>query len=374
VKVLFDILEQEANKPFKIKGIAMIKNSLSKNGRYYSDKLVESVVNKVKSVIEANGSYPLTMMADHPNPFTSNKTLSTVGKITDMYLEGDNAVIEAVIANTSVGKDVQELIKGQFVEGLSIRASKGKMKKRNINGKMVNDVMEMELNGVDLVVNPGVDGAKVTDVIESSEDGVFISIEEEIQDIDINEGQEVKTVDLMEAKLADLREKRPDLVESLKQEFKPVFESEFKLDELQESINTLNKEKTELEGKLQESEKSLKEVQESEKDLKTKLEESENKLKTIEESEKRAKLDAHIAEKIGELKFADSVKDKIKEKLSVLESEEEIDKVLEEEVQYLEAVIKESTGVGISGKGKRGENINENIDDDDEFVKLVESM
>lgn len=371
---MFDILEQEANKPFKIKGIAMIKNSLSKNGRYYSDKLVESVVNKVKSVIEANGSYPLTMMADHPNPFTSNKTLSTVGKITDMYLEGDNAVIEAVIANTSVGKDVQELIKGQFVEGLSIRASKGKMKKRNINGKMVNDVMEMELNGVDLVVNPGVDGAKVTDVIESSEDGVFISIEEEIQDIDINEGQEVKTVDLMEAKLADLREKRPDLVESLKQEFKPVFESEFKLDELQESINTLNKEKTELEGKLQESEKSLKEVQESEKDLKTKLEESENKLKTIEESEKRAKLDAHIAEKIGELKFADSVKDKIKEKLSVLESEEEIDKVLEEEVQYLEAVIKESTGVGISGKGKRGENINENIDDDDEFVKLVESM
>lgn len=368
-----DILEQELGKPFKIKGIAMIKNSLSANGKFYSDKLVEGTVNKVASVIESNGSFPLSMMADHPG-IVSNQTLSTVGKITAMYIEGDNAMIEAEIANTSVGKDVQELIRGKFVEGLSIRASNGKFQNRYIGDKLVNDVIEMDLKGVDLVVNPGVHGAKVLDIIESdNKSGIYISIEESDNiNLDNNKGDPEMKYDLMEATLELLKSKRPDLFESVKEDLKPVFESEFKVSEITESVNTL----TSTNGELQESVNTLTETNKVlEADLeatKATLLESENKLKEIEESEKRAVLDAHISESLGKLKFADSVKDKLKEKVAVLESTEEIDSVLESEVSYLEMVIQESTGVNLSGKGYV-EKENE-ITEDEKFIKLMENM
>lgn len=378
----FEILEAEQGKAFKFKGIAMIKNSLSGNGRHYSDKLVEETVKNVKGIIEQTGSYPLSVMADHPG-MVSNKTLTTVGKITDMYIEGDNAIIEAEIANTSVGKDVQELIRGKFVEGLSIRASKAKMKKVNINGKMVNDVLEMELNGVDLVTNPGVKGARVLDIIESdqSNSGIYISIDEE--EI-INEPVKIKEenkLNYSEIVLEELKKQRPDLMASIKEEYKPVFESELKVNELQESVDNLTSEKSELETKVQESEKSFKELQESFDSQKAELEEAQGKLKEIQEAEETAKAEAekakrvaHIAESLGKLKFADSVKEKLKAKVEVLESIEEIDAKLAEEVEFLEMVIKESTGINISGKGHTGENKNENqINEDEDFMNLVDS-
>jgi hypothetical protein len=368
-----DILEQEAGKPFKIKGIAMIKNSLSANGKFYSDKLVEGIVSKISGIIESNGSFPLSMMADHPG-IVSNQTLSTVGKITAMYLEGDNAIIESEIANTSVGKDVQELIRGKFVEGLSIRASNGKFIERYIGDRLVNDVIEMDLKGVDLVVNPGVHGAKVLDIIESDNtSNIFISIEEnDNPNKDNNKGDPEMKYDLMEATLELLKSKRPDLFESVKEDLKPVFESEFKLGEITESVNTL----TTTNGDLQESVNTLtedKKILEADLDaVKNSLLESENKLKAIEESEKRAKLDTHISESISKLKFADSVKEKLKEKVSVLESTEEIDSVLESEVSYLEMVIQESTGVNLSSKGHVEKDIQES--EDEKFINLLENM
>lgn len=371
---MFDIIQESIdNKTFKFKGIAMIKDSISGNGRRYSGQLVENTVNTIKCILESSGSYPLSVMADHPG-LVSNKTLTTVGKITDIYLEGNNAVIEAEIANTSVGKDVQELIRGKFVEGLSIRASKAKMKKMNIDGRSVNDVLEMELNGVDLVTNPGVKGAKVLDILESAENSsVFISIaEEEIVDI------EEEKMDYSKITLEELKLNRKDLVESLKDEFKPVLESELKVNELQESVNNLTTEKTDLENKVQESEKVQKELQESVEAKKTELEEAQKQLKEIKEAEEiarlaeeKAKRNTHIAEEISKLKFADSIKEKIKGKVSVLESVEEIDTKIKEEVEFLSMVIKESTGVDISSKGHVGENQKNKKDDNDDFLEKV---
>lgn len=337
----FEILESNGeNKPFKIKGIAMIKNKLSKNGRFYSANLVESIVENISKKIEKNGSYPLSMMADHPTAIT-NKTLSTIGKITKMYLDGDNAIIEAEIANTSIGKDVQELIRGKFVEGLSIRATKGKVKSRYMNGKMVKDVLEMDLRGVDLVTNPGVEGAKILDIIESADSGTYISIDEE------EEIKEEKQLDYSKITLEEFKNKRPDLLESIKNEFKKIFEDEFKLDELKESASNLEN--------LQEEFSSLKEEKEAlESDLnianKT-IKEKENELNKIKEAEEKAKRDAYIVEKVGKLKFADSIKERLKDKASVLESIEEIDKMLESEVEFLEQIISESTGINIKGNG-----------------------
>lgn len=364
------ILESEENKPFKIKGIAMIKNSLSKNGRFYSDKLVESIVEKMSSIIESNGSYPLSMMADHPG-VTTNKTLSVVGRITNMYLDGDNAIIEAEIANTTVGKDIQELVRGKFVEGLSIRASKAIMKKKYIGSKVVNDVMEMELKGVDLVVNPGVDGAKVLDIIESDEtnSGFNISIEEE------EIVKEELELDYSKITLEEFKSKRPDLFESIKQELKPVFEGEFNLNDLQESVENLTTDKAELEGKLQESEKTVNDLKESESSLKTKLEEAEGQLNTINEEKAAAEKAAKIAELMSGSTFAESVKEKIKGKLEEQATIEDIEKVYESETEYLNMVIKESTGVDVKHKGQPGDNgANQNINEDEDFIKLVEGL
>lgn len=374
---MFDILEAEQGKPFKVRGIFMKKNSLSRNGRYYSDKIVESTVESMSNIIEGKGSYPISMMADHPG-VASNKTLSTIGKITNVFLDGDNAVLEAEIANTSLGKDVQELIRGGFVEGLSIRATNGKFKKRYIDDKLVNDVLEMEIKGVDLVVNPGVDGMKITDIIESDQsnsNNIYISIneEEEIKPQDIVNEEEIMN-------LQELKEKYPNLVTELKDEHKKLFESEFKVVELTESVNTLTDNVntlTESEKALQvqvtERDETIKMLQESETDLKTKLDEAEGKLKTIEESEAKAKRDAYIATKLGELKFADSVKNGLKAKLDVLESIEQIDSVLETEVNFLNMVIQESTGINL-GKGHTGENGETTVNEDEEFVNKVLGM
>lgn len=372
----FDIIQENAdNKAFKFKGIAMIKDSISGNGRHYGSKLVENTVKKVKSILETEGSYPLTVMADHPNGTTSNKTLTTVGKITDMYMDGNNAIIEAEIANTTYGKDVQELIRGKFVEGLSIRASKAVMEKKYIGDKMVNDVLEMELNGVDLVTNPGVKGAKVLDILESDENsGVYVSIEEE-EFVNTKEDNEVKYSEIV---FEELKKQRPDLVEMLKQEFKPVLESELNVNELQESVDNLTTEKNELANKVQESENAKKELQESLDAKNTELQEAQKQLNEIKEAEEaakaaeaKAKLDTHIAESISALKFADSVKEKIKAKVAVLESVEEIDAKIAEEVEFLNLVIKESTGIDLSGAGHTGNNGKGNIDEDEEFRKMV---
>jgi hypothetical protein len=370
---MFDIIQESIdNKPFKFKGIAMIKDSISVNNKRYSGKLVDATVKNIKQILESNGSYPLNVMADHPNALTSNKTLSTVGKITDIYIEGNNAIIEAEIANTTIGKDVQELIRGKFVEGLSIRASKAKMKKMNIDGRSVNDVLEMELMGVDLVTNPGVKGARVLDILESADNsGVYISIEEE-ELVDIEEDK----MDYSKIVLEELKKNRPDLVESLKTEFKPLYESEeVGLNDLQESVNNLTTEKNDLATKVEEAEKAQKALQESFDTQKGELEEAQKQLKEIKDAEEaaqkaaeKAKLDAHITESVSALKFADSVKAKIKEKVSVLESVEEVDAKIKEEVEFLNMVIKESTGIDISGKGKTG---NTDINEDDEFRKMV---
>ena len=370
-KIIQEALDGE-NKAFKFKGIAMIKDSISGNGRRYGGQLVENTVKSIKSILESAGSYPLSVMADHPG-MVSNKTLTTVGKITDIYMDGNNAIIEAEIANTSIGKDVQELIRGKFVEGLSIRASKAKMKKVNIDGQIVNDVLEMELMGVDLVTNPGVKGARVLDILESAEhSGVYVSIDEE------EIVSEEDKMDYSKITLEELKKHRNDLIESLKEEVKPVFESEFKVNELRESVDNLTTDKQGLSESL-ETIKGEKETLEA--DLKTvnaSLEEAQNELKEIKETQEaaqkaaeKAKLEAHIAESISALKFADSIKEKIKAKVSVLESVEEIDAKIAEEVEFLNMVIKESTGVDLSGKGKNGENEPNKINEDEEFRRMV---
>jgi hypothetical protein len=369
----FDIIcESAENKAFKFKGIAMIKDSISGNGRRYGGTLVENTVKSIKTILESTGSYPLSVMADHPG-MVSNKTLTTVGKITDIYMEGNNAIIEAEIANTSIGKDVQELIRGKFVEGLSIRASKAKMKKVNIDGQIVNDVLEMELMGVDLVTNPGVKGARVLDILESENSGVFISIDE----AEIVKDEEDK-MDYSKITLEELKKHRNDLVEFLQLEFKPVLESELKVNDLKESVNDL----TETNKTLQESLNTVTGEKDAiEGDLKTvkeSLEEAQGKLKEIKEAEKaavkaaeKAKLEAHVSESISALKFADSVKEKIKVKVSVLESVEEIDAKIKEEVEFLNMVIKESTGVDLSSQGYTGENHGKIDEEDEAFRKMV---
>jgi hypothetical protein len=377
---MFDILESEQGKPFKIRGIFMKKNSVSSKMFHYSDKLMEATVKKIQESLDNGGSYPINMMADHPS-VASNKTLSIIGKITAAYIDGDNAIMEAEIANTSVGKDVQELIRGDFVKGLSIRANNPKIRNVNIGGKMVKDVLEMELRGVDLVPAPGVNGAGITDIIESDDgsDSIFISIEEsEIEDV--TNVEEENTLDLKELKL-----KHPELIEALKGEFKQLFEDESKVTELQESFDALTSDKGVLETKLTESETANGVLTTSVTDLTAQLEaanlkltESEAAVAVIQESEAKAKRDSHISDKLAGLKYADSVKSKLKEKVEVLESVEAIDALLESEVAYLDMIIKEST-TKPSGKGRTGDNGKgttklTKLEEEEAFINMVNEI
>lgn len=375
---MFDIKESDGTKPFTIKGIAMKKDATSTNGFHYSTKIVEKTVTAIKESIQKNGSYPISMMADHPTA-TTNKVLSVIGRITDIYLEGNNAIVEAEIANTSVGKDVQELIKGKFVEGLSIRASNAKFQKKYIGSNLVKDVLEMDLKGVDLVVNPGVDGARVIDIIESDQSdstNLFVELLESEEVIDTIIPQDNINEEENKLDINELKSKHPELVESLKNEFKTLFESEKSTGELQESFNEMSKEKETLEAKLVESEKTATDLQESLTSTETKLQEAESKLATIEESTQTAVRTAHIDTKLAELKFADTVKDALRKKVEVLESTDAIDALLESEVEYLNLAIKSATGFD-PGKGKTGDNHSGKTDklhEEEDFINKVLNM
>ena len=145
----------EDGKNLWLNGVFMQGEVQNRNGRVYPRAEIESAVNSLKAKINESGAVPGEL--DHPQSITLNlDRISHV--ITDVYMEGNNAIGKAKIINTPMGNIAKEIIKSGFRVGVSTRGT--------------GSVLEGVVSGyncvtVDIVAQPSAQGAVPASIYES---------------------------------------------------------------------------------------------------------------------------------------------------------------------------------------------------------------
>jgi hypothetical protein len=150
----------------KIRGTWLKKDSLSLNNRFYPAATVEAAVASAQRRIADGALPPIKMMSSHAAG-DADSVYDTVGKLTKVWLDGDDAWYEGEIPNTSAGRDLAALLQGGFHDGVSLYAEGGsaEVAEGEMNGKRVSIVKKMELERLDHTVRPGVKSARNREVV-----------------------------------------------------------------------------------------------------------------------------------------------------------------------------------------------------------------
>lgn len=140
----------------RVKGTFLRKGAISLNGRYYSPHAVEEAVAQAHARLKDPNALPITMVTSH-GAADKDQVLETVGRVTAVGFDGDNAVYEADIANTQAGRDVATLIDGGFHRSVSLRAADGSASVLPcvIEGRNLDGVQKFTLDAIDFTTRPG---------------------------------------------------------------------------------------------------------------------------------------------------------------------------------------------------------------------------
>ncbi|MGH7743287.1 MAG: DUF6582 domain-containing protein [Candidatus Dormibacteria bacterium] len=115
----------------------------------------------------AVGTTPLAMLTFHA---AGDDSTAIVGRVTNMTLDEDgSALYEADIADTTYGRTIASLVDssdGQpYLRGVSIRGAwLGQVKRKTVNGQLVEYADDLDLDGLDFTRSPGVNGAGIDSV------------------------------------------------------------------------------------------------------------------------------------------------------------------------------------------------------------------
>ena len=145
-----------------ITGIFMQAEVTNRNGRKYPKKVLEKAVDKyIREQVKTNQALG---ELNHPERPTVDPALAAI-RIVELWWQGNNVMGKAIVLDTDVGRNVQALIKGGWIPGVS---SRGLGSVKNING--INEVQEgFRLTvGVDVVWGPSAPSAYVTASISES--------------------------------------------------------------------------------------------------------------------------------------------------------------------------------------------------------------
>jgi len=277
--VSVDFIEEDETQPFRFSGVALKADAESKNGRFYPKSVVEKAVEEAKENLDE-----LRLMVGHPKDDETNP-MNIVGKFLSIDMDEDgNVPFEAEIANSSIGKDVQELLRGGYLKDLSIRAE-GSMVKETVDGRKRDRVTDLHIKGLDFVIEGAIPQAKVSAILSEANGGDKFMTKEELL-----EKKEVQ-----------------ELIEEAKQS---IYE--------------------EMEGKLEEKTKKIKE-------LETKLAAEEEAKKKVEEELKKKKLEEFKEKKILEQKVSDKVKELLRKRVSG-KDEKEIEEAIKKELGYIQEI------------------------------------
>jgi len=366
------VFEEEAGQPSSniIKGVFLKSNTISKNGRFYSEKIVKDFINQINA-----GKEIITMWTNH---YPMDETLATVGKVLEAWYEEKTGLawFKAKVASTSAGKDIISLLKDKFIEGVSIRYYPIEVKEAQIQDKMYFNVLKGELFGIDFVATrTGVPVAKIRSIsseeLEEFERAFNGEEEREMPDLE----KEVKETD--KEVLTDKEEATKDKVEEKEEENTKVEEK------VEDKVETKEDEapKDEEEPKSEEKEEEKKEEpkEESEEKKEEPKEESEEKPEAeVEETkpeesvnweDKYTALKANVKVLVGKLaeshkQSAVSIFDPIKEKKIYKKIMAEIDAITVADSDDVETIVnkyKESIDGVVAGYKELLEELESNI-------------
>ncbi len=238
--------DDDAAESMYVIGVFLKSGIVSRNGYYYP----EEVVKKFVTQINENKDMPITMWTSH---FPPDSILYTVGRVENAWYDEDTktAWFKAKLANTTIGRDVQQLIKGGFVKGVSIRyIPVTYTEDEEMDALVIQDAI---LLGIDFAGMPSVPMARVhtytyeehmkTDADEQWEKFVEMVVHQTLDSVN-KEGRRMS-----EAKDVEVKEQAasPDVVTVSIDDIKKEYEEE--MAELKAAFELLGKEKAELEEK-----------------------------------------------------------------------------------------------------------------------------
>jgi DNA repair exonuclease SbcCD ATPase subunit len=303
---------------------------------------------------------------------------------------------EAVILNTSKGKDLQEIIRAGGRVGVSSRGW-GSLVRGNWQGRTADIVQEdFTLKTFDFVIGQSTKDAEVTQFFEQM-DVVNILDTDESPEENTKGGKkvmEIKTVDDLKKAYPELceqlvkealAEKEKEIKESLEKDFEDrvMKEVEAKREEIKEEVIKEIKNSEEIQtmmatlieiGKLvkpyiseakgdEEDEEDEEEVDR----LKARISELEAELKALRKAKQEAEEKEKVAKKIQEVTAGKKFEKLLVERLSNCQTVEEVEKRLAEEEAYIQKLMGE-VGAGDLPKGK-GQVLDENKQDEMDEMK-----
>lgn len=308
----FAIQEEEVDgvKKTYITGRFIRKNFLSSNGIFYPEEIVDAFVEQ----INAEQSPSKTMLTNH---FAPDKTLAIVGKLISAWKDANgDGFFKGVLADTLAAEEIKKLVRGNFLESVSLRARPQKIVSQVREGKQVKAIKEGEILGIDFTPMPGIEGASID----------YMTYEELLKEVTDMNMEELKT------QLAELQ--------------KSLESKDAQIAKLQEELATV---KDDIKAK----ETSLASLEEEKKSLSDKVAELTEEVKTKDEAVKESeeKIAAFIDGLIKESKEAALAKfDMFKDKKIytfvegaingvTVEPNTDFSKVLEEARTKLDAVV-----------------------------------
>ena len=399
VPVEFTILEEASPKNggrMRVKGIFTVADEINGNGRVYREHILDREIEKLKELMAENRVFA---EADHPEDGKSriSNTAAMLTEIEKQVVNGRKEYVgEAVILNTSKGKDLQEIIRAGGRVGVSSRGW-GSLIKGNWHGKTADIVQEdYTLKTFDFVIGQSTKDAEVTQFFEQM-DVVNILDTDESPKEKTKGGKkvmEIKTVDDLRKAYPELceqlvkealTEKEKEIKESLEKDFEDrvMKEVEAKREEIKEEVIKEIKNSEEIQtmmatlveiGKLVKpyiSEAGDEEEDEDEEEvdkLKARIAELEAELKALRKAKQEAEEKEKVAKKIQEVTAGKKFEKLLVERLSNCQTVEEVEKRLAEEEAYIQKLMGEF-GAADLPKGK-GQVLDENKQDEVDKVKL----
>ena len=361
--------------PLKIEGSAGLykKGFINKNTRRY-DKMKEWVDQKQNDVKEGK----ITGRIDHAKPGEANLT-GTAFLYKSLNFNEETGVFS--YSGHTLPNEYGKELKGYVVSGVYVGNStcgKGKVENIEIDGKMIEDVVEFELEGIDFVKRPSNEYGRV-ETFENEEGGEDMTLEELkakypnlVEALEAEFGK--KTLSEMKIGMEDFIAKYPDLWEKMVKEmmvrmegFKPYnYNESFK--EIKDTLKKL------VESTISDTE------EEKTEDVKTvtteaiKVEETEEykkiaeELNTYKEKEELAKVEKEKQEAIEEAVKDSEFSEQLKKTLAECKNAEEVKAKVVTTKTLIEEILSAKIKKEVSGRG-----LAENKEDLDLGGEIVES-
>ena len=181
------------------KGVALIDEAVSANGRYYSAEFNDRCMAETNGFIAGGGI--VTIYSRHGKALGADGQMPTelpVGRIKEpLFREGKEICYIGYISPTMEGRDCITLIRDGIVLATSIRSTDYESRSASLNDMPVEEMVRAVIAGVDLTDEAGIRGAGIKEILEEAP---HITQEKEVEDMELKD----LTLEQLRAERADL--------------------------------------------------------------------------------------------------------------------------------------------------------------------------